>query len=239
MLDIVISIQTEDISASNAKKVISALNTQLRSHFGPAWHIQANARLVMGEVDFHNTKCGGILVVADAAHIEGALGYHDRIVETGLPIGYVFEDICAELGEPWSVTLSHELLEMCLNSMINDYCIGPHPTDRKRNVMHWKEACDAVQDQTYTIRNIEVSDFILPHFFTPETELNEKVNFLETPGLRSFDVTQGGYLGFYDPKLGRETTYFKSDLGRKRSEIKQKMKQLRRKDRATGLLKRL
>lgn len=239
MLDIVISIQTEDISASHAKKVISALNTQLKSHFGPAWHIQASARLIMGEVDFQKTACGGILVVTDEAHIDGALGYHDRIASTGLPVGYVFEDICAELGEPWSVTLSHELLEMVLNSLVNDYCLGPHPTDRKRNVLHWKEACDAVQDQTYTIRNIEVSDFILPQFFTPEREVNEKVNFLQTPGLRSFDVTKGGYLGFYDPKLGQETTYFKSDLGKKRAEIKQKMKQLRRKDKALSQLKKL
>lgn len=239
MLDIVISIQTSDISNAAAKKVISALNTQLKSHFGPAWHIQAHTRLVMGEVDFETTACGGILVVTDQAHIEGALGYHDRIVATGLPVGFVFEDICAELGEPWSVTLSHELLEMCLNSMINDYCIGPHPTERKRNVMHWKEACDAVQDQTYTIRNVQVSDFVLPHFFTPEAEINEKVNFLHTPGLRSFDVTAGGYLGFYDPKLGRDTTYFKSEIGKKRSEIKMKMKSLRRKEKAARQLKRL
>lgn len=239
MLDIIISIQSKDISNSEAKKVVSALNTQLKSHFGPAWHIQANARLVTGPVDVENTTAGGILVVTDAAHIEGALGYHDRIVETGTPIGFVFEDICAELGEPWSVTTSHELLELCLNSMINDYCVGPHPTDRKRNVWHWKEACDAVQDQTYTIRNIRVSDFVLPHFFTPEREMNEKVNFLETAGLRSFDVTAGGYLGFFDPKLGQETTYYKSDLGKKRAAIKQKMKQLRRKDKVASILKRL
>lgn len=239
MLDIIISIQSEDISNAQAKRVVSALNTQLKDHFGPAWHIVAKSRLIMGPVDPVTTTAGAVLVVADEAHIEGALGYHDRIVETGLPIGFVFEDICRELGEPWSVTLSHELLELCLNSMINDYCVGPHPTDRKRNVWHWKEACDAVQDQTYTIRNVEVSDFVLPHFFTPERENNEKVNFLETPGLRSFDVTAGGYLGFFDPKIGRETTYFKSEIGKKRSAIKQKMKQLRRKEKVLSLLKKL
>jgi hypothetical protein len=239
MFKVALSVQTSDISQTKARQMVSALNTQLRSHFGPAWHIQAKVNLVMGEVDLEHSSFDGVLVVKDVADIDGALGYHDRIIETGRPIGYVFEDICAELGEPVSVTVSHELLEMVLNFHINNYCAGPHPLERKRFVWHWKEACDAVQDQTYTIGKVEVSDFVLPLFFTPEREVNEKVNFLETPGLRSFDCTAGGYLGFFDPKTGRETSYFKSDLGKKRSAIKQKMKQLRRKDKVAAMIKKL
>lgn len=237
MLNIVISIQTADIQSAEAKRVINAINTQLKSHFGPLWHIDARLSLVTGPISFENLAYGGVIIVADKANIEGALGYHDRIKKTGLPIGYVFQDICEELGEPWSVTLSHEVLEMVLNRHTNYYAIGPHPKEKTRNVIHWLEACDAVQDQTYEINKVLVSDFIAPLFFTPEREVNEKVNFLGTSTLRSFECTAGGYLGFFDPKLGRDDTYFKAEAGRHRFEIKQKLKNLRRKEQALRSLR--
>ena len=239
MFKVALSIQTPDISKTKATAMTSALNSQLKRDFGAAWHIQAHVTLVMGAVDLEASNFDGVLVVKDVADIDGALGYHDRLISSGRPIAFVFQDVCAELGEPESVTVSHELLEMVLNFHINNYCAGPHPTDKRRFVWHWKEACDAVQDQTYTIGKIQVSDFVLPLFFTPEKEVNEKVNFLQTPGLKSFDCTAGGYLGFFDPKTGKDSTYFKSDAGEKRSKIKSRLKQLRRKDKATEILRRV
>lgn len=238
MFKVALSVQTPDLSLSKARQMTTALNAQLKSDFGPAWHVQASVTLVMGPVDLDQPGFDGVLVIQDTADIDGALGYHDRIIETGRAVGYVFEDICEELNEPVSVTTSHELLEMVLNFHTNNYLAGPHPAERKRFVWHWKEACDAVQDQTYTIGKVLVSDFVMPLFFTPEKEVNEKVNFLNSPGLRSFDCTAGGYLGFFDPKTGKESTYFKADAGRKRAAIKNRMKKTRRKDKALKLLQR-
>lgn len=238
MLKILLSVQTGDISTTKAKQAVTAINTQLKSHFGPLWHIQASVSLTRDVVDPETANAGAVMIVTDVADVEGALGYHDRIKKTGTPVGYVFQDICEEIGEPWTVTLSHEILEMALNMHTNSYCPGPHPTDRKRFVWHWKEACDAVQDQTYTIGKVLVSDFVTPLFYTAEREVNEKVNFLNTRGLRSFDTTEGGYLGYFDPKLGEELTYTKGEEGRRRHAIKQRLKNLRRKEQAKRLLTR-
>jgi hypothetical protein len=236
MFKVALSVQTSDISLTKSRQLVTALNRQLREHFEPAWHIRAAVSLVVGPLDPDDLPFDAVLVIKDKADVPGALGYHDRIASSGLPVGFVFQDICQELGEPISVTTSHELLEIVLNAHINNYAVGPHPLERRRFVWHWKEACDAVQDQTYTIGKFSVSDFVLPLFFTPEREVDEKVNFLNTVSLRSFDCTAGGYLGFYDPKTGQTETFFKSEVGRKRSEIKAKMKNMRRKDKVSRII---
>jgi hypothetical protein len=236
MFNILVSVQSKDITAAAAKQAVQAINVQLKNHFYPAWHIMAKCVLTMSPADPQTTLANGVMMVLDKANIQGALGYHDRIVKTGLPIGYVFQDICEEIGEEWSTTLSHEVLEMVLNRHTNYYALGPNPKDRTKTVAHWLEACDAVQDQTYTIGKVLVSDFVLPLFFTPETEISERVNYLDNPELGSFDVTSGGYIGYYDPQAKKDVTYFKSEKAAKRLAIKAKIKDVRRSEIAKKLL---
>jgi len=236
MFNILVSVQSKDITAADARVVVQAINSQLKNHFYPEWHIMAKCVLTMSPADPQTALANGVMMVLDKANIQGALGYHDKIVKTGLPIGYVFQDICEEIGEDWSATLSHEILEMVLNRHTNYYALGPNPKDRTKTVVHWLEACDAVQDQTYTIGKTTVSDFVLPLFFTPETEISERVNYLNTASLGSFDVTVGGYLGYYDPQLKKDVTYFKSEIAARRMAIKGKIKDVRRSEIAKKLL---
>ena len=53
---------------------------------------------------------------------------------------------------------------------LNCYARRPHPKKRERTVFHWREMCDAVQAETYTIDDVEVSNFVLPLYFTPASE---------------------------------------------------------------------
>jgi len=50
-------------------------------------------------------------VILDDSDQAGALGYHD-LTSDGLPIGKVFAASDLKAGTSWTVTASHELLEM-------------------------------------------------------------------------------------------------------------------------------
>ena len=140
------------------------------------------------------------------ADIEGALGYH-AANNKGTPYGFVFLDIAEQIGEPWSVTLSHEALELIADPLTNLLAAGPHPRYPSRLVFHWLEMSDAVQNDTYEINGVAVSDFVLPHYFTVDEEPIRQNRFLQNLSLPSFGVAQGGYVGFYDPRTGSMDTY--------------------------------
>jgi hypothetical protein len=69
---------------------------------------------------------------------------------------------------------------------------------------------DAVQAETYKIDGVEVSNFLLPLYFTGSEEVGGRNDFLgnshKGKTLQSFGVNPGGYIGFFDPKSGRTRT---------------------------------
>lgn len=114
--------------------------------------------------------------------------------------------------------------------------MGPHPdpSQKKRSVFHWYEMCDAVQAETYEIDEVEVSNFILPLYFTPDEEVEGRNDYLgrshNGKTLRSFGVNPGGYVGFYDPEKNKDDTFsLKGDRkAQKRMKIKMKAEGARR-----------
>ena len=53
-----------------------------------------------------------------------------------------------------------------------------HPADPKKEVFHWYEMCDAVQDEGYKVDGVWVSNFVLPLYFTPDPEEGGRNDFL-------------------------------------------------------------
>lgn len=189
--------------------VIRAINRQIEEDFAPVWGMTARLRLEgraqkdADEATNADMRGDAILylltTVADAGD---ALGFHD-LNNSGVPFGFVYTELSEENGEDWSVTLSHEALELIADPEANLLVMGPHPDD-EHTVFHWFEMCDAVQAETYKIDGITLSNFVLPLYFTGTRDVDEpgaRNNFLGTP-LPSFGVTPGGYVGFYDPKTG-------------------------------------
>ena len=88
---------------------------------------------------------------------------------------------------------------------------GPNPADHHKYVFHWYEMCDAVQAETYKIDEIEVSNFLLPLYFTGSEELGGRNDFLgkihKGKTLVSFGVNPEGYIGFFNPETGEHETY--------------------------------
>jgi hypothetical protein len=148
----------------------------------------------------------------------------------------VFTEIADSIGEPWSVTLSHEALELVGDPETNLLVMGPHP-NQDRDVFHWYEMCDAVQAETYRIDGVEVSNFVLPLYFTGTRDTDEigaRNDFLGRSyagqTLKSFGINPGGYVGFFDPKTKEHETFAIKDdaIALMRLRAKAKAKEARR-----------
>jgi len=197
--------------------VVRAINRQIREDFEPYWSLGATLRLEgktgdsgqPDKVGLPEMRGDAVLYLWDGVDVDNALGYHARNAK-GLPFGFVFKTIAEQAGESWTVTLSHEALELIADPLANLLVAGPHP-DEPRTVFHWYEMSDAVQGETYLIDGVEVSNFVLPLYFTPDAEAGSRNDFLgnlrDGRSLPSFGINPGGYIGFYDPQLQQDVTY--------------------------------
>lgn len=194
---------------------IRAINRQIHEDFEPYWSLGAVLRLegrssnTPDKLGLPDLRGDAVLYLWDQVDVPGALGYHDMNAR-GIPFGFVFTQLAESLGEKWSVTLSHEALELIADPLVNLLVAGPHPAE-DRMVFHWYEMSDAVQNETYLCDNVTVSNFLLPLYFTPDAEPGGRNDFLGRAHggatLASFGVNPGGYIGFFDPKLGKHVTF--------------------------------
>ena len=197
-------------------RVVRAINRQIRDDFEPCWSVGASLRLegAEGPAELQkpqDLRGDGVIYLWDGAgDVRGALGYHAEN-NFGLPFGFVFTEVSQQLGEHWSVTLSHEALELIGDANVNRLAAGPHPADPGKVVFHWYEMCDAVQSESYEIDGVRVSNFVLPLYFTIGEQLGARNDFLTLRhggrALRSFGVNPGGYVGFVNPETGRDETF--------------------------------
>jgi hypothetical protein len=238
MLISVINHTDGQIQDDEIQGTLRAINRQIRDDFEPYWSMGGELRLEgrsaskPDETTLADMRGEAVIYLWNTADVDDAMGYHEANYR-GIPYGFVFTAVAKELGEPWSVTLSHEALEIIGDPEVNLLVKGPHPTKR-HHVFHWYEMCDAVQAETYSIDGVAVSNFVLPLYFTGEEELGGRNDFLgrahngET--LRSFGVNPGGYIGYYDPKTGKHSTYnhAKDTVATQRAKVKFALKEGRR-----------
>jgi hypothetical protein len=219
------------------QNVLRAINRQIEGDFAAHWDVTATLRLegrtrvrpsIPGATEIDGDA---VLYLWDGGESDDALGYHD-LCNRGTPYGFVFPLLSKEMGEHWSVTLSHEALELIGDPEANLVTMGPHPKQRGRDVFHWREMCDAVQAERYVIDGVAVSNFVLPLYFTRREEIGSRNDFLgglhAGRSLRSFGVNPGGYVGFYDPVLRDSTTFEADELAARRQRIKDRMGGARR-----------
>ena len=217
----------EDVQAA-----IRAINRQIQYDFAPYWSLGATLRLEgktganPNKQSLADMRGDAVLYLWDGSDVDGALGYHD-LNNAGVPFGFVFTELSKKLKESWSVTLSHEALELLGDPEVNLLALGPHPGNPKQGVFHWYEMCDAVQAETYVIDGIDVANFVLPLYFTSGEELGGRNDFLGRAHggatLRSFGINPGGYVGFYNPATGKHETFTRQ--GDKAAAQRMKLKQ--------------
>ena len=179
--------------------VVAALQKQVTNDFRPVWATDAELTIVpKGEQPATGSWW---LVLLDDSDQANALGYHDLTTE-GLPIGKVFAASDLKAGTSWTVTASHELLEMLADPNIN-LTVFVQNSDAM-GVLYAYEICDACEDDSlgYQIDNIQLSDFVYPAWFENfriegSTQF-DRMNKIQTP----FQLLVNGYIGTFNVTAG-------------------------------------
>jgi hypothetical protein len=182
------------LSDEQIKAAMPGLGTQIHRDFAPAWGIDAD--LVFVEPNERIPAGAWWLIIADTSDEANALGYHDVTVD-GLPLGKVFAKSDIDSGSSWTVTASHEILEMLGDPDINLTVFVQKAGGGAR--LYAYEVCDACEaDQDgYLIGDTLVSDFVYPSWFEtfrkPGTQFDHQ-KLIEAP----LDLRPGGYIEFND-----------------------------------------
>jgi hypothetical protein len=128
--------------------------------------------------------------IVDDPDQAGALGYHE-LTSQGTPLGKVFARLDLQSGASWTVTLSHELLEMLADPWINWCAQG---SDGR---VYALEVCDAVEADAlgYEIDGVLVSDFVTPSWFNPaQADRFDFKRHISKP----LQLASGGYISVLD-----------------------------------------
>src|SRR5277367_4820255 len=186
------------LADSDVAPVVAALQKQVTNDFGPVWGTAAQLTIVAKGAQ---PPAGSWwLLLLDDSDQANALGYHDLTTES-LPIGKVFVASDLKAGTSWTVTASHELLEMLGDPNINLTVFVQNANTT--GTLYAYEVCDACEDDSYgyQINNVLVSDFVYPAWFEsfqPEGTQFDRMKQIQTP----LQLLSGGYIGVFNVSDG-------------------------------------
>lgn len=195
---------SKEISAADFQAAITAIGQQITDSFEPEWGVTATLNGTVTSLAKRKAPIQGhhdaIIYLGDSSQdpttgVSGALGYHSENY-AHIPYGFVYLDICKEYGEVWTVTLSHEVLELLGDPDAALTVTGPAPKGAAGNVYYDLEVCDPTQGDNYKINGAEVSNFVGRNYFGLSGG-SGKTNFLNLP-LTQFGVRPSGYLQYED-----------------------------------------
>ncbi|MFD6352309.1 hypothetical protein [Nocardia tengchongensis] len=187
------------LTDAQVSAVVPALQTQVHRDWAPAWGSDADLTFVAS----HDTPPAGAwwLVILDDSDQATALGYHD-LTPDGLPQGKVFAHSDIKFGYTWTVTASHELLEMLGDPDIN--LAAYVYTGTTLNRLYAYEVADACEADRYgyQIDGVLVSDFVFPSWF--ESFRKQGGTQFDFGGhiTAPFELLPGGYIGVFDIRSG-------------------------------------
>lgn len=126
-------------------------------------------------------------IYLDDADAANALGYHD-LTKSGQPISKVFVKTTIADGQLVSVTACHELFEMVIDPIANLWA------EAKDGTEYAYEMCDPVEEDTFLVDGITMSNFVHPSWFEPFA--HPKGTKFDHLGrlTKPFSMTKGGYV---------------------------------------------
>ena len=104
----------------------------------------------------------------------------------------------ASVSGAWTVTVSHETLEMLADPYGNRLVAAVHPLNRAKRVNYLLEVCDPCLATYYTVNGLPVSDFYTPRYFDPVGIESVRYSFTGAIG-EPLQILPGGYLSWIDP----------------------------------------
>jgi hypothetical protein len=190
MITIALVNESTVVSDSDVVKCAAALQKQVTNDFCLVWGI--DARVIQVPVGSSLLRGSWQLIILDDSDQAGALGYHD-ITAAGLPLGKVFARTDRDNGLSWTVTTSHELLEMLADPFVD--AVVPVSIGRLTGLMFALEVCDPCEadSQGYLIDTVQVSDFVTPAWFRRGAKPPyDKRGLIAKP----LQVLRGGYASY-------------------------------------------
>lgn len=184
---------------ARVEAAVAALQKQVTRDFAPVWGADADLRFVpSGKLP---PKGSWSLVVLDDSDQADDLGYHDLTAD-GLPQGKIFAGSDLKGGYHWTVTASHELVEMLADPDTN-LTAFVQATGRDGVLLSYEvaDACEA-DEYGYRIDGVLVSDFVYPAWF--ETFRPAKSARFDHVGHidRPLGILPNGYLSTFDVSSG-------------------------------------
>jgi hypothetical protein len=180
------------IDPSELAHVAGALNEQVQADFAPAWKVAAT-------VGAYPSPPRGTwrIELQDGIDQPGAAGYHAD--DHHQPFSKV--DLTA--GE-WTVTASHELLEMLgdpWGNRLHTAAALPGWSGTSRRVQYLVELCDPCEAFNYPVGGVSLSDFLVPAFYRSSRRAG--AGYSHAGNLTEpLEVADGGYITFIDPANG-------------------------------------
>jgi hypothetical protein len=175
---------------SDLARVTAALQRQAIRDFRSVWDVEAT---VDGFPTLEDVPLGyWPMIVRDDIGVDGAAGIH--LDKDGQPFALI------TMSDSWSLTASHELLEMLADPLGNRVVPGGSPKPDQGRVEFLVEVCDPSEadEFAYTVNDILMSDFYTPHFFDPVRV--EAVRYSFTGAITEpRTILKGGYISWHDP----------------------------------------
>lgn len=189
-IELALVADTQHINCSQLGRVCAALQKQAIRDLEPIWGITATVDAFDALEDIPLGYWP--IIVQDDINMPGAAGVH--LDKDGQPFALV------EYSESWSLTASHEMLEMAVDPTGMRLIAGDSPKSDQGRVEFLVEVADPSEAAQfgYTVNGFVMSDFFTPHFFDPVTVAGVRYSYGgHLPGPRQ--VVEGGYLSWHEP----------------------------------------
>lgn len=167
--------------------VAAALQKQISRDLAPAWDLEGT---ISPFVQLEDVPPGyWPVIVRDDIETDAAGVHCDN---NGQPFALV------TFGSGWSVTASHEVLELLVDPFGNRTVSGLSVKPDQGRVDYLVEVADPIGDQKYSVNGVSVSDFYTPRYFDPVQSGGVQYSFTGAiAGPRQ--VLDNGYLTWHDP----------------------------------------
>lgn len=188
--------RTAGVTFADLSRVAAAINVQVSRDFGPIWNVAA---AVMALEDPDQVPVG-VWPIYIADQVDGDYaGVH--LDDHNQPFAKVV------LGPTWSLTASHECLEMLADPSANRLVssaavdvVDNQVRDTDAKYEYLVEVCDPCEDETcaYLIDDVLVSDFYTPRYFDPVAASGVRYSFsgkITAPR----QILPNGYLSWVNP----------------------------------------
>lgn len=179
------------VTLADLLPVGAALQKQVTRDLSPVWNIEATVDCFATHEQVPNGYWTLTVFQNPPGQVKG--GIHED--KEGQPFALV-PDL-----DGWSVSASHEVLEMLVDPFSRFTTAGQSPKTGQGRVDFLVEVCDPCQASGYSINGVAVSDFYTPNYFDPIP--NSSVRYSFTDSIKEpRQVLKGGYLTWFDQVSG-------------------------------------